>query len=55
MGRVRRREQGGALGHALLGQAVVHVGGRQRAEAAVVMFGVVPGEEGLAMGARVLE
>jgi hypothetical protein len=48
-------EHGAALGDALLRQADVHVMGRQQAEAGVVMLGVVPGEEGLAVSARVLE
>src|SRR5947199_5287542 len=55
MGGVRRGEHGTALGDALLRQADVHVMGRQQAEAGVVMLGVVPGEEGLAVSARVLE
>jgi len=42
MGRVGDGEHGRALGDALLGQAVVHVGGRQQAEADVMVFGVVP-------------
>ena len=45
MGRIRRGEHGGALGHALLGQAEVHVVGREQPAAAMVMLGVVPGEE----------
>ncbi len=55
MRRVRRGEHRGALGHALLGQAEVHVVGREQPEAAVVMFGVVPGEEDVPVGPRVLE
>ena len=55
VGRIGRGEHAGALGHALLGQAEVHVVGREQAEAAVVMFGVVPGEEVLAVGTRVLD
>ena len=55
MGGVRRGEHGTALGDALLRQADVHVMGRQQAEAGVVMLGVVPGEEGLAVGPRVLD
>jgi hypothetical protein len=41
--------------HALLGHTVMYVGGRQQAEAAVMMFGVVPREEDVAMGADVLD
>jgi hypothetical protein len=36
--------------HALLGQAVMHVGGRQQAKAAVMVLGVVPREKDVAMG-----
>ena len=54
MRRVGRGEHGGARGDAILGQADVHVVGREQAEAGVVMRGVVPGEEVLAVGARVL-
>src|SRR6266566_2217377 len=55
VGRIGRGEHAGALGHALLGQAEVHGVGREQAEAAVVMFGVVPGEEVLAVSTRVLD
>jgi hypothetical protein len=41
MGRVGDGKHGRARGDALLGQAVVHVGGRQQAEADVMVFGVV--------------
>src|SRR5207245_6343447 len=44
MGRVGRGEHGRARRDALLGPAVVHVGGRQQAEADVMVLGVVPGE-----------
>ena len=49
-----RGEHGDPRGHALLGEAVVHIVGRQQAQAAVMMFGVVPGEEDVAVGAGVL-
>ena len=55
MGRIRRGEHGGALGHALRGQAEVHVVGREQPEAAVMMFGVVPGEEDVPVGPRILD
>src|SRR6267143_6868794 len=52
MGRVGDGKHGRARGDALLGQAVVHVGGRQQAEADVMVFGVVPGEEDVSAWAR---
>ena len=55
MGRVGRGEHGRARRDALLGQAVVHVGGRQQAEADVMVLGVVPGEEDVAVGSGVLD
>jgi hypothetical protein len=55
MGRIRRGEHGGALGHALLGQAEVHIVGREQPEAAMVMLGVVPGEEDVPVGPGVWE
>src|SRR3990172_6716551 len=50
-----RGEHGGRRGHALLGEAVVHIMGRQQSQAAVMMFDVVPGEEDVAVGAGVLD
>ena len=41
--------------HALVGQAVVDVMGRQEPKAAVPVLGVVPGEEGVAVRAGVLD
>jgi len=41
--------------YALPGQAVVNVGGRQQAKAAVVVLGVVPGEKDMAVDAGVLD
>jgi hypothetical protein len=55
MRRIRRGEHRGALGHTLLGQAEVHVVGREQPEAAVVMFGVVPGEEDVPVGPSILD
>jgi hypothetical protein len=43
--RVGRGEHGRAHCDALLGQAVVHVGGRQQAEPDVMVLGVVPGKK----------
>src|SRR2546425_10233839 len=54
MGRVGRGEHGRARRDALLGQAVMHVGGRQQAEAGVMVLGVVPGEEDVGVGPGVL-
>jgi hypothetical protein len=39
----------------LLGQAVMHVGGRQQPKTAVMVLDVVPGEEDVAVGADVLD
>jgi hypothetical protein len=39
----------------MLGETAVHVGGRQQPEAAVPMLCGVPGEEDVAVGARVLD
>jgi hypothetical protein len=33
----------------------MHVGGRQQAEGGMMVFGVVPAEEGMAVGASVLD
>src|SRR5438552_9192367 len=52
IGRGEDRRAGGA---ALLDPPEVDIGGREQADAAVVMFRVVPGEEDVAMGARVLD
>ena len=40
---------------AFLGQAVMHVGGRQQPETRMLMLGVVPDEERVAMRPRVLD
>jgi len=45
VGRVGRREHGRPRGDALLGHAVMNVGGRQQAEAIVTMFGVDQGKK----------
>jgi hypothetical protein len=45
MGRVGRGEHGRARRDALLGQAVVHVGGRQQAEADVMVLGLYQGKK----------
>ena len=55
MGGVRGGEHAGARLDPLLGQPVVDVVGREQAEADVAVLGVVPGEEVLAVGARVLD
>ena len=55
MSRIGGGEHGAARGDALLSQAEVHVVGRQQAEAAVVMGGVVPGEELVPVGTGVLD
>src|SRR5262245_33426348 len=52
---VGRGEHDGARGDPLLGPAVVHVSGRQQPEADVVMLGVVPREEDLAVRSSVLD
>ena len=52
---VGRGEHGRSRRDALLGHAMVHVGGRQQAEAGVMMLGVVPREEDVAVGAGVLD
>jgi hypothetical protein len=41
--------------HALLGQSVMHVVGRQQSKTAVMVLGVVPREEDVAVGADVLD
>ena len=53
--RVGRREHGRSRSYALIGQAVMHIRGRQQAEAGMMVFGVVPDEEGVAVGAGVLD
>ena len=55
MGRVGGGEHSRARGDALLGQAVMHVGGRQQAEADVMMLGVVPGEEDVGVACALQE
>ena len=52
---VRSGEHGRPRGDALLGEAVMHVGGRQQAEPGVMVLGVVPGEKDVAVGPRVLD
>ncbi len=49
------REYGRPRGDALLGPAVMNIGGRQQPEAAVMMLGVVPGEEDVAVSPGVLD
>ncbi len=48
---VGRGEHEGSRGHALLGHAVMHVSGREQAEGRVMVLGVVPGEEDVAVSA----
>ena len=50
-----RGEYGGARRDALLGQAVMHVGRSQQAKAGVMVLGVVPGEEDMAVGPGILD
>ena len=52
---VGRGEHGRARRDALVGVAMVHVVGRQQAEAAVPVLGVVPGEERVAVGAGIVD
>ncbi len=52
---VGRGEHGRSRRHALLRPAVVNVGRRQQAEAGVMVLGVVPGEEDVAVGAGILD
>ena len=54
MGRVGRREHSRSRRDTLLGQAVMHVNGRQQAEAGMMVLSVVPGEEALAVRSGVL-
>ena len=55
VGGVGRGEHEGPRGHALLGHVVMHVGGREQAEGRVMVLGVVPGEEDVAVGAGILD
>ena len=55
MGRVGRGEHGRSCRDTLLGQAVMHVGGRQQAEAGMMVLGVVPGKEAVAVRSGVLD
>jgi hypothetical protein len=55
MGRVGRGEHGRPRRDALLGQSVMHVVGRQQSKTAVMVLGVVPREEDVAVGAGVLD
>ena len=48
-------EHTGSRGNALLGQAVVHISGRQQAEPRVMVLCVVPGEEDVAVRPGVLD
>jgi hypothetical protein len=52
---IGRRQHRRPRRHALLGQAVVHVRGRQQAKTAVMVLGVVPREEDVTVGADVLD
>jgi hypothetical protein len=54
MGRVGRGEYGRARRDTLPGQAMVHVGGRQQAQAGVMVLGVVPLYQGKKTWARAL-
>ena len=53
--RVGRGEHGRPLGDTLLGQTVMHVGRCQQAEADMMVFGVVPREEDVAIGPGILD
>ena len=55
MRRVGGGQHGGPGRHSVLGQAGVHVMRREQAEAAMMMFDVVPEEEAVAVGAGVLD
>ena len=50
---IGRGENGGPCGHALLGQAEVHVVRGEQAKTAVMVCDVVPGEEDVAVGADI--
>jgi hypothetical protein len=52
---VGRDEHDRPCRHPLLDQAVMHVGGRQQAKAGMMVLGVVPGEEDVAVGAGFLD
>ena len=52
---VGRGEHDRSRRHALLSQAVMHVGWRQQAETCVMVLVVVPGEENLAVGPGILD
>ena len=47
-------EHGRPRGDAFVGQAVMHVGGRQQPEARMMMLGVVPDEERVAVHPGIL-
>jgi hypothetical protein len=53
--RVCRGQHGGPGRHSMLSQTVMHVVGRQQTEAGVMVLGVVPGAEDVAVPARVLD
>ena len=52
MGRGERRR---SRSHALIGQAVMHIRGRQQSKARMMVLGVVPGEEDVAVGSGILD
>ena len=52
---IGRSEHGRPRGDPLLGPAVMHIGGRQQPKARMVVRGVVPREEDVAVGSRVLD
>ena len=54
MRRIGRREHGRSRANALLCQAMVHVGRCQQAETQVMVLGVVPRKEDVAVGSGVL-
>ena len=53
--RIGRREHGRSRHHAFLAQAVMHVGGRQQAEAGMMVLGVIPGEETVTVRPSILD
>ena len=53
--RIGRREHGRPRGNALLCQAVMHIGRRQEAESRMMVLGVVPGEEEVAVSPGILD
>ena len=53
--RIGRREHGRPRGKALLCKAVVYIGRRQQAEARMMVLGVVPREEEVAVSPGVLD